>query len=760
MKTVNPNLASIIGLALLSAGGFGVSTTTVAQEKEAQALEEVIVTAQKREQSLTEIPMSVTVLGEGVLERQQALDFADLTTLIPGFSIIGDTPGVTRITLRGTNTGGVASTVGVYFDEVPFGSSTALANGAILSGDFDTFDLARIEVLRGPQGTLYGASSLGGVMKYVPNRPSTEGFEGSVRGSLEDVDEGGLGYAVTGFVNIPVTDSFALRATGFYRDDDGYVDSIGDRPIPSLTAPGVNLIDGTIVENQINSSSSSGGRLQALFEPGEDFSINLLAMFQDIDSNDTTQQEADAGTFEPLYDRPTLARYQDQFNDISYDLYSATIDWKFADWASLQSITSYGEFEHQFRNDSAVQSNFTGGLALSQLLSFLFGTPLSAVLPQTTSTDKLTQEFRLLSGENNRFEWLAGLYYTDEDSLVAQQIVPLTAGTETPAPGFPLLADLYIDSSYEEIAVFANATWYLTDRFDLSFGARQSDNDQTATQFTAGALVGDSLEDGSSSESPFTWSVSPRFELSDNASIYARVATGFRPGGPNVISPVSPDSVPRQYDSDSLTNYEIGYKGSSADGRFALEVAGFYIDWEDIQLITTVEGINVNVNGGTAESKGIEFAASYFPIEGLSISLNGAYTEAELTADAGAGGLDGDALPLVPDWSFGLSADYEWYLGNQSMAYMGATLGYIGDRPIGSSFRNADGSLRELDGYSTLNLRTGLETGRWFGEIYVRNVTNELGINTVSDTNIAYTGNVTIAMITPRTLGIAAGVRF
>jgi len=723
-------------------------------------MEEVTVTAQKREQSLEEIPMSITVLGGDMLDRQQALDFGDLTSLIPGFSVTGDTPGVTRITLRGTNTGGVASTVGVYFDEVPFGSSTALANAAILSGDFDTFDLARIEVLRGPQGTLYGASSLGGVMKYVPNRPDTEAFEGSVKGSLEDVKDGGLGYAVTGYVNIPLGDTFALRATGFYRYDDGFVDSIGDRPIPNLLDPSMNLIDGTIVENQIDSSTTSGGRLQALFEPSDSFSINLVALFQDIDSDDSTQQEADADTFEPLYGTPTLARYQDQFDDISYDLYSATIDWDFSDWASLQSITSYSEFEHAYRTDSAVQSNFTGGPALSQLLSFLFGTPLSAVLPASTSTDKFTQEFRLVSAESTKFEWLAGIYYTDEDSLIDQEIVGLTAGTEMPEPGFPLLADLTLASTYEELAVFANATWYLTDRFDLSFGARQSDNDQRVTQFSAGLLVGDSLEVANSSESPFTWSVSPRFQLSDNTSIYARVATGFRPGGPNVVPPGAPDSVPRQYDSDSLTNYEIGYKVSSASGQFALDVAGFFIDWEDIQLITSVEGVNVNVNGSSAESRGIEFAASYYPVDGLSLSLNGAYTDAELTADADAGGLDGDPLPFVPDWSFGLSADYEWAVGNQSTAYMGATLGYTGDRPIGSAYRNADGNLRELDSYTTLNIRTGLDTGRWFCEAYIKNLTDELGITSVSNANLAYTGNVTIGMITPRTVGVSAGVKF
>ena len=145
-------------------------------------LGEVVVTAQKRTEALADIPMSVSVLAGEALERQQADNFQDLASLVPGLSLNSNTPGITRVSLRGINTGGVASTVGVYVNDVPFGSSSGLANAAILSGDFDTFDMARVEVLRGPQGTLYGASSLGGVIKYVANEPSTDGFEGTLQG--------------------------------------------------------------------------------------------------------------------------------------------------------------------------------------------------------------------------------------------------------------------------------------------------------------------------------------------------------------------------------------------------------------------------------------------------------------------------------------------------------------------------------------------------------------------------------------------------
>jgi iron complex outermembrane receptor protein len=758
-------LTQIISLILASTASLAMSPAALAQElaqEDDSALpEEVIVTAQKREQALEEIPMSITVLGGNLLDREQAWDFQDLTALVPGFSITGSTPGVTRITLRGTNTGGVAATVGVYFDEVPFGSSTALANGAVVSGDFDTFDMARVEVLRGPQGTVYGASSLGGVIKYVPNQPSTEGFEASVKAGLEDISGAGLGYNANGYVNVPLGDSFAIRASAFYRENDGWIDTIGDEPIPTLDQPGVNVIDGTMVEKGINSSDTSGGRIQALFQPSDDFSISLLAMFQDIQSDDSSSQEAKPGTFKPLYSNPTSSRYQNAYDDISYEVYSAEVDWKFSDWASLDSVTSWGTFKDNLRDDIAIAANFLGGIPLSSYLTYAFGLPITSAQEQVTSTDKFTQELRLVSGESTKFEWLAGVYYTDEDSLIEQHLLSLQPNSDTPIPGFPNLADVSLISTYKEIALFANATWYMTDRFELSFGARQSNNDQTVVQASDGPLVGGATEfSGKSSESPFTWSVSPRFQLAEHSSLYARVATGFRPGGPNVLPPTAPDSVPTQYDSDTLTNYELGYKMTSDDGRFATDIAAFYIDWQDIQLYALVDGFGVNVNGGTAVSKGFEFSASFAATDGLTFYFNGAYTDAYLTADAGEGGQDGDDLNYVPDLSLGLSADYEWSVGSSSTAYVGGTVAYTGKRAVGRNIPGADGEMSYLGAYTTLNLRAGLESGHWFYEVYVKNLTDELGVQSVGTDNSLYTGRVTIASMQPRTLGLTAGYRF
>jgi outer membrane receptor protein involved in Fe transport len=721
--------------------------------------------------------MSISVIGGETLERGQADNFQDLVALVPGLSINTQTRGVSRITLRGTNTGGVTSTVGVYVNDVPFGSSSGLANGAILSGDFDTFDMERIEVLRGPQGTLYGASSLGGVIKYVANEPTLKGFEGRLQGSVEDVDSGDLGYALTGVLNIPAGETFAVRASGFYRSDDGFIDSIGNNPIPSLTDPNTNIVDGTRVEKNLNGLDTYGGRVSALFQPSDNFSLDLTALYQKIESDNSDLYEGDPDTYKPLYGGLVVSRYHPEPTDIEYQVYSATLSWDFGA-ATLQSITSYGEFKDTFQRDIALLP-VAPGANLAQLLTLLFGDPatlpLSAIQNQVTSTDKFTQELRLVSPEHEKLEWLLGAYYTNEDSKIDQSFTAVNAGTETAAqitpppaldPEFPSLATGQVPSTYEEIALFANATWHITPNFDLSFGGRWSNNDQEASQVLAGLLVGGGVtqfDNVKSSESPFTWSISPRYAFTDNTSLYARVATGFRPGGPNLLPPGSPPGTPTSYDSDELTNYEIGLKTSTADGRFGLDIAAYYLDWKDIQLFVRINDVGLNANGGTATSQGVEFTATANPVAGLSFTFTGAYTDAELTEDTDpvfVGGLDGDPLPWVPDWSLGLGADYEWNVFTDAKAYIGGLVAYTGKRTDDFQNRDANGNIREIDSYTTLDLRTGILWDRWSIELYGKNVTDEEGINDIENPGIFPNGAAGIALIRPRTIGLSLGARF
>ena len=728
--------------------------------------ENVVVTAQKRTETLVEVPASVAVVTGETLENHRVEDLQDISRMVSGLTVTGIEPGTNRLTMRGIDTGGVASTVGVYADDVPFGSSSGLANGAILAGNFDTFDLARIEVLRGPQGSLYGASSVGGALKYVMNQPTTAGVEARFLGSSETVDGGGPGYSLKGLVNVPIGDQFAVRANGFYRSDDGFIDSIGNNPIPSLTHPSIDIINGTRVAKNINTATSSGGRLSGLYQPSQKFSLLLSAQLQDLKSNAPNSIDADPATLEPLHSGEVQSSYYEQTVKTKYRISSATANWGIGA-GNLESVTSYSTFEQNLNLDATIAAGLTGGPPLAQLVTLLFGDdstrPLSARLPQTTSTDKFAQEVRYVSPKNKTFEWLLGGFYTNEKSDIHQVIKAIEAGSGAIAQGIPDLADVSLPSKYKEYAVFGNTTWHLAPQFDLSVGARQSWNDQSASEVADGPLAGGHVEfnDLTSSENPFTYSVSGRYAQTANSSLYARVATGFRPGGPNVLPPNVPAGTPLTYKSDSLTSYEAGWKATPAGGRASIDLSVFYLDWKDIQLFARVNGFGINANGGTATSKGAELTASVNPMNGLSFGLTAAYTDSYLTKDTSpeVGGLNGDALPYTPKFAGGVTGDYNWSISNGATAFIGGGLSYTGDRTFDFGTRNASGDLKRVDSYVTLDLRAGTEFGRWLVELYGKNLTNETGIATVDGAGAWPNGAYGLAYIRPRTIGLSLGVR-
>jgi len=728
--------------------------------------ENVTVTAEKRTETLVEVPASVAVVPGDTLEDRHVENLQDLASLVSGLTVTTVEPGSSRVTMRGIDTGGVASTVGIYSDDVPFGSSSGLANGAVVAANFDTFDLARVEVLRGPHGSLYGASSLGGVLKYEMNPPTTAGYEARALASSESVDGGGTGYSLKGLVNVPLSNVFALRASGFYRSDDGYIDSIGNNPVASLTSPGVNIISGTRVADNINTAKTSGGRLSGLYAPSEKFSLQITGQMQDIKSGAPTVVDADPVTLEPLDGGQVQSSYYEQATKTKYRIGSATANWNLGA-GTVESVTSYGTFEQDLHLDATIATSLTGGPPLASLITAIFGNdktrPLSARLPQVTATDKFTQELRFVSPASKTFDWLVGAYYTNEKSHIDQTINAVEAATGEVATGIPALAVLTLPSRYKEFAGFGNATFHFTPRFDLSAGARLSKNDQVASQVADGPLVGGhtQFDDVKSSENPFTYSIAPRFALTPNSSIYARIATGFRPGGPNVLPPGVPAGTPLTYKSDSLTSYEAGWKATGAGGRSSIDFSVFYLDWKDIQLFAVVNGLGINGNGGTATSKGAEFTASLIPTTGLTLSLNGAYTDAFLTQDTDpiVGGLDGDALPYTPKEAAAFRADYQWGITSGATAFVGGGLSYTGDRAFDFTTRDANGTLGRIDSYVTADLRAGTEFGRWLIELYGRNLTNEKGIATVTGTGALPNGATGLAYIRPRSIGLSLGVR-
>ncbi len=736
LTTTTSLLIAFAAAPATAAAPAGSVTTT------SDAGEDIVVTAQKRAQTLIDVPQSISVVSGAALETQQATNFQDYLKLVPGLQLDQSTPGAGRLILRGVDAGGVASTVAVYVDESPFGSSSGLVNGGVLAGDFDTFDLQRLEVLRGPQGTFYGASSEGGVLKFVTNAPDPTKLSARGRAGVEAVKGGDVSYYGNAVLNVPLAPSLAVRATGFYRYDGGFIDSIG-------TA-------GSNVRNNINGDKVYGGRVQALFEPSPTFSVRASALLQNIEAKAPSTVESDPNTLATLYGRPTQSEFVPQFTAINYRLYNVTahLDLGFVD---VTSATSYGT-QHQ-----TVRSDVTNNL--SPLIAAVFGTPNQLYLAQRTNDDKFTQEVRL-SKSLGFVDLLGGVYYTHEKGLIQQQYVPVVPGTLTPITTLPLLAKVQLTSRYEEIAGFGNATVHLGDKIDVDLGGRYSHNAQVANQTNDGALAGGptTFPTSHSTEGVWTYSAAPKFKISPDASVYARVAKGFRPGGPNALPPGAPANVPGTYQSDTLTSYEVGVKAQTPSRTFSIDADVFYLDWNNIQLLAIVNNFGVNTNAGLARSDGVELTATVRPMTGLDLSLNGAYTHARLATDTSpiVGGHAGDPLPFTPKYSVNLNGDYTWSIGDTVKPYVGASSRFLSKQPgaFDQAFYTTFGRQRQLPSYTVVDLRAGVDFGRFNLEVYAKNVGNaegktSTGATTANGFPLNPNGAILTGVIRPRTVGLA-----
>jgi iron complex outermembrane receptor protein len=715
--------------------------------------EAIVITATKRAEALLKIPQSVSVVGGDTLERQQATNIQDFANLVPGLSLTETNPGNTRIVLRGINTGGVGATVGVYVDETPFGSSSGLVNGSILAGDFDTFDVNRLEVLRGPQGTLYGAASLGGVLKYVTVAPKLNSLSGRVRAGIESVDGGDLGWTGNAVVNAPLGSKAAIRASGFYHREGGYIDAKADHAFIGTS--------GSLAGHNINEDDVYGGRASLLFSPTDELNIRLTAIVQKIKADASNVVEVDPVTLEPI-DGLQQTRFIPEVTTTKYRVLDATVDYDFG-FATALSSTSFAKLDQNFVLDgTTVFGNF--------LTDLVFGTPTGLQQNQFTGFKKFTQEVRLTSPSNDRFEWLLGGFYTKEKGRILQDLFAYDLVSQEIITDFPATIGR-VPSEYEEIAGFANATLHVTDRFDVAAGGRFSHNNQSADQILEGPLVGGAQDftNTESSESVFTYSLAPRFELSDNTSIYARVASGYRPGGPNVLRPNPPPGVKSTYKSDRLTNYEVGVK-TDLGRRLSFDASAFLLKWQDIQLFQQVNNVGFNANGGKATSQGVEAQLSWRPVRGLQLLANGAITDAKLDDDApDAGGFSGDWLPWVPRVSFSLNADYDWMLSPDLHAYVGAGWHYVGKQSseFDAAYALEHGHQRRIDPYGVVDLRAGVDFHQFTVEAYVQNLTNSRGLTFAGLITDALTGEpalpggaVSAAIIRPRTIGLTLTANF
>jgi iron complex outermembrane recepter protein len=707
----------LVGALAVSAAAQVTQQAGAAEASAADAtptLGEVIVTAQKHEERLQDVPIPVTAISGASLAENNQVRLQDFYTAVPGLSIAPGSFTSPVIAIRGitTGTGTTAPTVGIMVDGVPFGSSAHL-----IIPDFDPGDLSRVEVLRGPQGTLYGTSSLGGLINFVTPDPSTDKVSGRVEAGTSTVHNGAeLGYVFRGSVNLPVNNELAIRLSGFTRLDPGYVDN----PVSGVEG--------------INEARASGGHIAALWTPSDTFSVKLSAIYQQTKGDGTGQVNiaTDGYVGPPLGDLqqnyiPGVGPYVNESQ-----AYSAVIKAKFGN-SDFTSVSAYNVSAFSDSQDLTYAFGSFTQYGVPGTGFDGFGVPGTPIL-DSARTSKYTQEFRLSTPLTQKLDSLVGLFYTNEFTSASQSLLAADPATGT-VVGQTLFTPF--TSTYEEYAIFADLTYHFTDQFNVQFGGRESKIDQTFNESYYGPYNlccsptnPYTQPPESAKSSPFTFLVTPQYRISPDLMVYARIASGYRAGGANAAGL----GVPPSYDPDKTKNYELGAKGDFLNHVVSFDASVYYIDWNNIQLNLTNPETQIQYagNAGGAKSEGVELSMEARPLTGLKLGAWVVYNDAVLTEPLPPGaegavpvGVPGDRLPYTSKWSGNMTLDQEFQLTDSVAGEVGGMVSYVGSREDAFT---ATETRQYLASYVRTDLHAGLKYDLWTANLYANNVTDRRGV--------------------------------
>ena len=727
-----------IALGVLIAGGVAIEEASAGQAAapEAAVIDEIIVTGTKRAQSLQEVGVAITALNFDEFSSIGLSSINDILDYVPGAGVTSHGQrGEGEIHMRGVNNEGGSAIVSVYIDDIPITSSIAGSLGNLFTFDNLLGDIERIEIIKGPQGTLYGANSVGGVIRYVTGDPSTGELTGRVGGDFSTVAHGDFSHEYSGFASIPlVEDKVGVSVSGFYSDRAGYVDR-------------------TNGDEDINDSESYGLRASARFNLSEAASLDLSALY-------TENEYDDSGAIElvslgPMQGEPVSGDYTTSRGSspsaLEYQVYSAAFNADL-DWATLTVTGGRSEFSSVAVIDLGSAVGF---------IDLIFpGTAPHTNARNTTSIgfEKWVSEVRLTSPYSDKFEWMVGLYYTDEESQNSQEIGVV------PDPG--AVAGIFnFPATYEEVSVFANMTYYITPDFDLSFGMRHASADLAFDTLQDGALAGGRTEFvDDDKDSRETWSAGLRYRPNDDAAFYVRAASGYRP--PYLTLPVDltpffgPDAkADALVDADSMWSYELGAKGSLMEGVLSYDLALWMIDWKDFQADRLVVFFPTTDNAvANIDAQGVEATLSLRPADGFVIRSSLTYTDSEVDGDDPTLGLtDGESVRYIPEFTLSILGNYDFSLSPEVGAHVGAGLRYHSgwDNEWGAA---ALGGLNVPTGNTTIvDVNLGVTISeRYHVNLYATNLFDEHEYSRTSNNGFS----VFAPLIRPRTVGMNISVDF
>jgi iron complex outermembrane recepter protein len=777
--------------------------------QEQTVLGEVTVTARKRAESIQDVPFAVSARTQDALRAAGAQNIEDVSRNIAGLSVQNLGPGQSQVGLRGISAGkidrdlaGIKEQVGVYMDE-------SVISLSLFTPDLELYDINRVEVLRGPQGTLFGSGSLAGTVRYITNQPDVTDDYGDAEIGMSTIDGGDTGGNVRAMINMAMSDSAALRVVGYYDDIPGFIDAHG---------PG-----GTLDED-VNGGTKTGGRIALLLQPNENVAITPRVIYQDTDIDGFNRQDVwnmlanPFMTTEPPVDigeREQYRQLEEKFED-QFLLADLTMEFDLGG-VVLTSVSSYTDRDILVVRDA---TQLSGSVTFFNIGGTEDQVRISSALHDATQVEVLTQELRLASDTDGRFQWVVGGFYSDisrdygqtlptpgYDAMLIDVLCggPPDCGVSGPAFGGPPDSPFFSDIPYDfkQTALFAEGTWDVTERLAVTVGGRYYDFEEDRVLYFGGIFADtdgtpDELTNGpgSTSDDGFLPRVLLSYDVSDNVQLNAQASEGFRLGGindPLNVPLCSPEDLVTfggrpTFDSETLWNYELGAKMGFADGRAQFNVAVFHADISDLQVpaLAGTCSSRIAINVPESHSTGVEVELFAQPTDRFDFGISASYTESEIDTSVTAlvGGVptiiagieEGARLPSTPEFQLSANATYSWPFTESLEGFITASYQHVGSRYTqmadqvagfgtfdirlgGFASGYGDPTITTftfdplLPAYDIGNLRFGVRAGDWEAALFVNNVGDETA-RLALDQERGRVARVGYLVNQPRTIGL------